>query len=235
MRRSLYKHCYLLDDLFSCLKSTDSIFTFNYDLIAEQSLIKNDVVQYTNYINFMERYEKQKSILQRGMFLKMHGSIDWVVCKNKKCSLVNKIILRTDVARNNTVSSYEFKCTKCGEKIHSVIIPPVMNKKQIQENNLFHKQWIIAKNQLVKFTKIIFYGYSFPSTDMYSEWLFRQINFMVDKKGEKVKYKIDVINPEMKNRKSRTYLRYRDIFSYHQLESYYSLDDYLSINRDNIN
>jgi len=228
MRRSLYKHCSLLDELFSGLKSSDSIFTFNYDLIAERSLIENNCSQYANYIDFMGKYEKQKSILQKGIFLKLHGSIDWVSCKNKKCSLFNKVILIADVAKSINISSYDSKCTICGQRVHSVIIPPISNKKQIQENTLFHKQWIIAKNQLVKFDRIIFYGYSFPSTDMYSEWLFRQVNFMVDEKGEKVKYRIDVINPEMKNRNSKTYKRYRELFAYQRIESYYSLGDFLS-------
>jgi hypothetical protein len=227
-RRSLYKHCSLLDELFSRMTSYDSIYTFNYDLIAERSLIKNQSTQYTNYLDFMDNYEKQKSFLQKGIFLKLHGSIDWVSCKNKKCSLYNKVILNKEDAETFNISVYDSKCSSCGQRIHSVIIPPVSNKKQIQESNLFHKQWIIAKNQLVKFDRIVFYGYSFPSTDMYSEWLFRQVNFMIDDKKNKVKYIIDVINPEMKKRNGKTYRRYKELFASHTIIGYSSLEDYLS-------
>jgi hypothetical protein len=41
--------------------------------------------------------------------------------------------------------------------------------------------------------RIIFIGYSFPPTDFYSQWLFRQVYFL-----QKHRPEIVVVNPEMK-------------------------------------
>jgi len=70
--------------------------------------------------------------------------------------------------------------------------------------------------------ELVFIGYSFPPTDHYSCWLFRQLNLMEDRK----QVKIVVVNPEYGKRTSEVTKRYNSIFKKADIESYKSLREY---------
>jgi hypothetical protein len=221
------KKCELLDVLFSDLGKNDSVFTFNYDLVAERSLLINDSIQYHNYVDFMKTHRNKKAILQKGIFLKLHGSIDWGMCENPKCELYEIPYLFTDIINCRKLNAILPKCDKCKKQLVAAIIPPLSNKVKIESDELFHKQWVIAKNQIIKYRHIVFYGYSFPKTDYYSDWLFRHVNLSIDEKGKEVVHRIDVINPEMTRKRSATYKRYYELFRSHDIRIYESLEKYL--------
>lgn len=86
----------------------------------------------------------------------------------------------------------------------------------IHKNSFLKNQWLIAREKLIDVTELIFIGYSFPPTDYYSEWLFRQLNFRAKKK----KVKIVVVNPEYEKANSLVRKRYSTIFRGHEIEHF---------------
>ena len=61
-----------------------------------------------------------------------------------------------------------------------------------------------------------------------NRFLFRQINFLIDKDEKFVKVNIDIVNPEVMNKKSDTYKRYKYIFKGHKLRFYENLESYVA-------
>jgi hypothetical protein len=118
------------------------------------------------------------------------------------------------------------KCGYCGEKHKVNIIPPTSNKLNIYQNSLIHKQWLLVREKFIRSNKIVFIGYSFPPTDFYAEWLFRQINFIIYPNKKFVKYNIEVVNPASYKNGSILNKRYRKIFSGHKISFYKDLESY---------
>ena len=215
-----------MDILFSILGKSDSIYTYNWDLVAEKSIKRLCIEQYKNYKYLLNNFKIINTNYSKGIFLKLHGSINWGVCKNRHCNEYGNIQIFKNAENPNSMIDMLAKCNICGKPLDILIIPPTSNKIEIQQNAIFHKEWLIAMNQLKKFQRIVFYGYSFPNTDFYSEWLFRQINYIIDG-DRRVKYTIDVINPKMENVESYEYKRYHDIFRNHKVNSYSNVEEYI--------
>ena len=95
----------------------------------------------------------------------------------------------------------------------------------IHTNTFLKKQWLIAADKLLDVNHLVFIGYSFPPTDFYSEWLFRQINFI----EERPDIKITVVNPEYGKKYSSVTKRFNSIFKGYDIESFKTLKDYSEI------
>jgi hypothetical protein len=90
----------------------------------------------------------------------------------------------------------------------------------------FKVAWM-ARNKLPNTKRIVFIGYSFPTTDFYSEWLFRQIYFLQEHRPE-----IVVVNPEMKKRGSLPAKRHRSLFKGCKIDVYGTLEEFRAVSRD---
>lgn len=218
------QHCEYLMKVFCELNNRDSIISYNWDTIAEYTLEHCRSIQLKNYAKLLRdsdvKIEKYKSM---GLLLKLHGSFNWMSCQNKKCDTYNTIKPPFTKNRCRLLNMREtWKCDSCGgNQLKPQIIPPVSNK-MIHENSFLKKQWMIARDQLIDTEKLIFIGYSFPPTDYYTEWLFRQLNFIENRD----KLKITVVNPEYGNRKSIVTKRYNTIFKSYEIESFKTLKEY---------
>jgi len=100
-----------------------------------------------------------------------------------------------------------YKCPKCGNKHGGPFIVPPSSQKFIHRGSFLQKLWLIARDKLPLCRRLIFVGYSFPATDFYSEWLFRQIYFVDGQQPE-----IIVVNPEIMKKKSQVSHRYERLF-----------------------
>ncbi len=220
------QHCEYLMKVFLDLERADSIFSYNWDTIADYTLEKIKSSQLRNYSKLLKNDNiDPKAYRNQGLLLKLHGSFNWMVCQNTKCECYNKI---RDPFRKNTYKLLKihelWKCTNCGGlKLKPQIIPPVSNK-MIHQNSFLKNQWLIAREKLLDVTELVFIGYSFPQTDYYSEWLFRQLNFI----EEGADIKITVVNPEFGKRGSPITKRYKTIFKGRKIESFKTLKDYAS-------
>lgn len=218
------QHCeYLLKVLFR-LNKKDSIISYNWDSIADFTLQRAKFIQLKNYAKLLRDDSiNPKDYRHLGLLLKLHGSFNWMICQNKKCKSYNKII--PPFQRNRYILKGlkdTWKCPDCGNmKLKPLIVPPISNK-MIHKNSFLKNQWLIAREKLLDTSELIFIGYSFPSTDYYSEWLFRQINFIENRP----EIKITVVNPEFGKRGSLVTKRYKTIFNGFEFESYRTLKDY---------
>lgn len=218
------QHCEYLLQVFYELGPNDTIISYNWDTIAEFTLEKARAIQLKNYANLLrtdiidpEKYRNQ------GLLLKLHGSFNWMLCENPKCESFNKIKPPFQQSRyklNKLKDSWT--CKECGgNNLKPLIIPPVSNK-MIHKNSFLKNQWLIAREKLLDVNELIFIGYSFPPTDYYTEWLFRQIYF-IEKQND---IKITIVNPEYGKRGSIVTKRYNTIFKEFEIESYKTLKEY---------
>jgi hypothetical protein len=228
--RSVGQRCHFLNKIFlKNLGDQDSIISFNWDTLAETTLEYLQKPHYKNYLSLFKSNKLDEAKLsKKGLLLKLHGSINWMYCTNKHCKKFNKVqIIKGRGDKLITLSLGELdNCKYCGSKMKVNIIPPTSNKIGIHKDSFIHKQWLICREKFRYTSKLVFIGYSFPSTDFYSEWLFRQINFLMIDKDQFVKMEIDVVNPEMLDHKSLTYQRYYNIFRGHKINIFKDLKSY---------
>jgi len=225
LTRCMGQRCEYLEKIFRKLTSADTIISFNWDTLADSTLDFLGNAQFTNYLKLLsEKTIKISEYKKSGLFLKLHGSVNWFFCNNKSCSAYSKIRLPTTKNQHlpyNPIVGQSGKCEKCKEELKFFLVPPVSNKAIIHRNSFLHALWLIAREKLAYTDKIVFIGYSFPSTDFYTEWLFRQINFLVGGKPE-----ITVVNPKVKSRNSQLMKRYKTIFRGHKLQTFSTLKEY---------
>ncbi|MFA6979955.1 MAG: hypothetical protein WC209_11615 [Ignavibacteriaceae bacterium] len=218
------QHCEYLLHVFFELNKNDTIISYNWDTIAEYTLEKARSIQLKNYAKLMrdENIEPSK-YRNQGLLLKLHGSFNWMICENKICEYYNKVKPPFSGNGYKLLGLRDtWKCSSCGgSKLKPQIVPPVSNK-MIHENSFLKNQWLIAREKLLDVHELIFIGYSFPPTDYYTEWLFRQLNF-IEKRHE---IKVTVVNPEFGKRGSIVTKRYKTIFKGCKIEGVKTLKEY---------
>jgi hypothetical protein len=219
------QHCGYHRVVFAKLQPQDSIISFNWDTIADHSLEGWSREIYRNYVQLMTEEKVQvRKYVHRGLLLKLHGSLNWVVCRNRGCVRFGLATLPTTTESRlfpKLLQSESRKCPACGATdTERFIVPPVSNKL-IHRDAFLRKLWLIARWKLAFTRKIVFIGYSFPPADSYSEWLFRQVNFLEGGRPE-----IVVVNPEYSRRGSAVRKRYNAIFRGCRITSFKTLADY---------
>lgn len=182
----------------------NSILSFNWDSLLDQALSHkrnswDDLLESSTqvYQSFLVNFstEGAKTIerigrgglgkLSKGVYLKLHGSINWYICPTAHCSHHHLIHL-------SDPDETKLTCGECGACLSSLIVPPTLNKN-IDATPLINRIWGMARNEIASAERIIIWGYSLPPTDFYSDWLLRQSS---DKLKELV-----LINPEAKLKK----------------------------------
>jgi hypothetical protein len=161
----------------------------------------------------------------RPVLLKLHGSLNWVVCPNVSCRLHGKPRL---AVRGRTLLGYvdSGKCPACRNDRGGRLIVPPTSQKLIRRGSLLHKLWLIARAKLPQCGRLVFIGYSFPATDFYSEWLFRQIYFIDGPRPE-----IVVVNPEILKKRSRVSQRYERLFRGCTIRRFGTIEDFMRTGR----
>lgn len=218
------QHCEYLLDIFYTLDKKDTIISYNWDTIADFTLEKMNADQLKNYAKLMRSEDiKPEDFRDTGLLLKLHGSFNWMVCSNSECERINMIQPPFKKNRYKLLSMREtWRCPNCGSnKINPFIVPPVSDK-MIHKNSFLKNQWLIAREKLLDVKELVFIGYSFPPTDFYTEWLFRQIHLM----EETPDINIIVVNPEYGKRNSQVTKRFNTIFKGYDIQSYKYLKDY---------
>lgn len=103
----------------------------------------------------MKTIESKNGKETEGLYLKMHGSVDWVYCKNPSCE-TNKHIFPIDEPLRQR------SCGYCLEDLYTLIIPPLLNKG-IREHPTTRRIWNRARSELMLAQEVIIWGYSLPS------------------------------------------------------------------------
>lgn len=234
-----------LNRLVQLLGPSDTVITFNWDILLDGFLGREEVLQwikhqgepvkncYWNFVaqmsghgeNILDNMEYRPPYTtwdnKSGYFLKMHGSIDWIFCKNELCKIVGKGFLSQSIGQTRY-------CSNCHEPVEALLIPPVLNK-QYRQYHLIRRIWNTALKEVETANDLIIWGYSLPETDFYSSWLLRN--------ARKTLNTLTIINPDVivgdKRKINENYLaRFRDIFKgFLQDDSimlYENFNDYLN-------
>jgi hypothetical protein len=226
--RSDGQHCEHLIHLFSRLQPQDSIISFNWDTFADHSLMRLRMPQFSAYLKLLSGHPIHiRNYVKRGVLLKLHGSFNWIICQDKRCKSYTRPQLpmkRGSYELPRFASKGNDVCNVCGSRsTKHFIVPPVSNKL-IHKNSFMHQLWLIAREKLSHCQRLVFIGYTFPSTDFYSEWLFRQIYFLAGEQPE-----IVVVNPEIFRKNSLVSKRYSTIFRNHEFVRYKTLEEYARV------
>jgi hypothetical protein len=186
--------------LVSALDINDSIVTFNWDLLLDQEFVRERRV-YGQYANFLRSVPLSfaETILTpvihgRGLFLKLHGSLNWFRCGNPKCNQSTPIIAFVDTqgCLSWNESGQNATCPHCGSDMNPVIIPPLL-RKPIMDDPMIRSAWGLAKRLLIDASRVIVIGLSAAPTDFYASWLLRSTV------GTRKNVEIEVVNPSNKD------------------------------------
>jgi hypothetical protein len=168
--------------LASNLGAADSIVTFNWDLLMDQELYFRPYrSHYNSFLAAALQYtEDDPFVFQEqppdGMFLKMHGSMNWFQCTNAKCPASKTIVRDVDfqgcLLRLMGMHWKDELCMRCGSSTEPLIIPPLL-QKPIADNWIVRSAWGLARKKLHQADVVVVVGFSAPPTDFYASWLLR--------------------------------------------------------------
>lgn len=190
----------------------DSIITLNYDLVADYTLYhfckdnrgeikhdsilgRSDMVLGKTTLMHGERpslYHKDKD---KGFYLKLHGSIDWVYCPTPTCGN-HQLFFANWIDRIETHTSPGEPCILCGAGLVSVIIPPAMGKsfEKFPKMGLI---WNIAYRELKEADRWVLIGISLPESDYHLRWLLRQAWWFYREFPKPLTDRMDTTIPEL--------------------------------------
>jgi hypothetical protein len=182
------KSCKLHEDLFRQLQPEDSVITLNYDLVADQTLramgasYTNESQQFKDRIHALVRLLATRGFLgsygltggdqHAGLFLKLHGSLDWLRCRNVHCESHEHIV---STAHGEGVSNHKpgMPCRICGAGIEQVLLPPATSKR-LDDLGRFPFLWNLALQRLRAARGIVVLGVSLAPTDFELRWLLKE-------------------------------------------------------------
>lgn len=162
--------------ILSKLQPKDTIVTFNYDTVIEESMpdgsplwtpnggygvpVSGSTHEWTkHWRKYRHVDENQKSKVK---LLKLHGSINWTLYKNSKIRLKHR--------------PYVMRTKKKGQPKSETIafLPPGWRKKVDQ--NPYNSLWAKARLAMEQCKSLVIIGYSLPETDLIAKALFLEIN-----------------------------------------------------------
>lgn len=223
------KHKILFKQL-SKPENRDSIITLNYDLIIDHTLFKilknaqgrleDDCLLKRmygllsrHYLSFVERPSLPHDFIGLGHYLKLHGSIGWLYCKNSTCGN-HQLFFPNWIDGGPSLHNYPGDlCKFCGSPLVSVIIPPTMNKT-FNEYPKLGLLWSLAFREIRDAEELVLIGMSLPESDYYLKWLLNSaissrdkkdkplevvaVNKIVDKEGKEDKKKVNCYKNKIK-------------------------------------
>jgi len=191
------------------LKEGDIVISLNYDTLVEKALFK--IHKGENIISYI--YNKDKISI-----LKLHGSINWLIKKNKirkheKFDSYFYELYDSYISKNFDYVGGDLTETDNNIYIYSSMISPSYYKRP--HNEILGRIWEEAYNILRDSGKIIIIGYSMPPADTNIRHLFSAISY-----SESI---IEIINPDITIK-----YRFENCFGKNLkfIETYFELSDY---------
>ena len=168
--------CSLHRQLFQAVRPR-AVVTFNYDLIADQTLLEIGWLNWTRsdyrgvrLANVASGEDKsyprqvpQQRLEGATTLLKLHGSIHWERLKKKEAYRLSGIKFPESKTKPFIFASVPET---------PFLIPPVASKVEIKEVAL-RQHWYSALDHLHEASSWIIWGYSFPPADTVSQVLFK--------------------------------------------------------------
>lgn len=210
------KICSLHRSLFSQLNNYDTILTFNYDLIADLVLLDVEPKMKGGQLDSDSRMGKLQPLLgkpdlfwggsppallsrelERGFYLKLHGSLDWIHCPRSGCP--NNInVWALSVAEIREGQSEKVPCRACGSILQIFLIPPIATKR-IDDTGRIAFLWNLALREIREADQIAIIGLSFAPSDFELRWLIRQA---LELRSPTKRLQVSIVNPNKTDRDS---------------------------------
>lgn len=171
--------------LMDPLPNDATVITFNYDLLLDQEQMIAGIPKPTDASDLRDQYQHfYRRVVQNerfpfeqrftGLFLKMHGSLNWFRCTNEMCPWSRDIRLDLDIegclTRALGIHVGEESCNYCGGSTIPLIVPPLLHKP-ILEDSLIRAIWGLARQKLSDAATVVLIGFSAQPTDFYASWL----------------------------------------------------------------
>lgn len=165
------------------LQADDSVITFNWDLLMDEYFLTQPGLpqQYAKFkARFAERVTEDDFLRVytqgSGLFLKLHGSLNWFQCTNARCAASKSVIFRNDIDNclnwSMGINKF-FECQRCSSEAVPLIVPPIL-RKPITEQEMFRAAWGLARGVLASADVLVTIGFSVAPTDYYASWLLRE-------------------------------------------------------------
>lgn len=191
--------------LISKISPDDSLFTFNWDLLLDEPFT---IAKYSNAVhlqNFLRSRHRSTNEFAfgleqgSGLYLKLHGSLNWFLCTNPKCNFASELQVDTDTQHcllraagfrgvPSDIWAIDVGCSFCGSATAPLIVPPLV-RKPIADDATIRSIWGLARNKLQFAERIVLIGFSAAPTDFFVTWLLH--SSVLDKPGTDV----IVVNP----------------------------------------
>lgn len=135
---------------------SNAVITFNYDIVLDQALKATGI---------LPDYGLTGTSNGRGIpLLKLHGSTNWVFCKDCR---------KPSVWQDGVTSLFPFRsiqCQHCGkDDPRLLLVPPSWDKNEYQD--IMRPVWAKAVEELKAATRICIIGYSMPESDSFFKYL----------------------------------------------------------------
>jgi hypothetical protein len=181
------------------MHGNDSIVTFNWDLLLDHEFVQpmtyRVMGQYSKFFatvkpTDLSLHEMSFSFPGEGLFLKLHGSLNWYRCGNRRCPAATDFTFSPDTQKCLSVCTgiADVPCQQCGSEMNPIIVPPVL-RKSIADDPVIRSAWGLARRKLMEASRVVVVGFSAAPTDFYASWLLRSTV------GVRNHVRIDVINP----------------------------------------
>jgi hypothetical protein len=163
----IYRHFALFlsgkyDDQKKLPSRSNTIITFNYDLVLDDALVRVDARPGYElaHAHYEEVYEGRTVV----PLLKLHGSTNWAICE------CNQIHVLGERATANPALFRSKLCVKCGKSgLRLLLVPPSWDKSEY--SRIMQPVWKKAVDALKTATRICVIGYSMPETDAFFKFL----------------------------------------------------------------
>jgi hypothetical protein len=163
-----------------------SVLNFNWDLILDQEFIERIGLGWGMsagpYKNFETIVLGREAELTGGvgrwpLYLKLHGSLNWLQCANQACPSASgmTVFADTQLCLAHAMAfpgSGTVICNQCGAEMNVLLVPPIL-KKPVIEKGVIRAVWGQARHRLQMADKIVIVGFSAAPTDFYASWLLR--------------------------------------------------------------
>ena len=196
------------------LMNEGTIINFNWDLIIDRSFFQWQTNErhpckinygYEKSVSYFDEVKKKEESNLK--ILKLHGSLNWLVCRDCLSLYYTDEKVYDRFVEN--MYSNEFKCKECKVSLNPWIVPPTFTKfKKELEYKIIKTIWKHTHESLMEAKEIYIMGYSFPVTDAQFEIFF--INSML--RNNKLKKVYIVTSPKYGSYKQKFEDRYSSIF-----------------------
>lgn len=101
------------------------MLSYNWDTIADYTLSKVNAIHLKNYAKLIRSDNVElNDFKDKGLFLKLHGSFNWMNCENKECNYHKRIRPPFQKNRYKLLGLHDLWTCECGSKhVKPLIVP----------------------------------------------------------------------------------------------------------------